>query len=122
MLILMFVQVRFALCSSSTFSRTDLVTDSETFYKSVLGLLEDREEKTEVDALLTWWNRYAPIITSCGVHTDLYPAEKFSRFPWSRRGCPFEARRYHASRRNGANRTRVVVVKFFDSVFDSDLQ
>lgn len=56
-LILMLTQVRFALCSSSTFSRTDLVTDSETFYKSILGLLEDPEEKAEVDALLIWWNR-----------------------------------------------------------------
>jgi len=51
------VQVRFALCSSSTFSRTDKVTDSETFYTSILSLLEDPDEKEEVDALLTWWNR-----------------------------------------------------------------
>ena len=74
---LMLMQVRFALCSSSTFSRTDLVTDSETFYKSVLGLLEDGEEKSEVDALLSWWNRYVLLIASW-ILTDHYPSEKFS--------------------------------------------
>jgi hypothetical protein len=51
------VQVRFALCSSSTFSRTDISTDSETFYNSILDLLEDVEECEEVDKLMAWWNR-----------------------------------------------------------------
>ncbi|KAG2741462.1 hypothetical protein P692DRAFT_20880043 [Suillus brevipes Sb2] len=50
-------QVRFALSSSSVFSRTDTTTDSETFYHSLLDLLEDPEESKEVDELLTWWNR-----------------------------------------------------------------
>ncbi|KAH7905470.1 hypothetical protein BJ138DRAFT_1138263 [Hygrophoropsis aurantiaca] len=50
-------QVRFALCSSSVFSRTDIITDSETFYSSILDLMEDPEEKQEVTDLLTWWNR-----------------------------------------------------------------
>ncbi|KAJ8595139.1 hypothetical protein M405DRAFT_728593 [Rhizopogon salebrosus TDB-379] len=50
-------QVRFALSSSSVFSRTDTTTDSETFYHSLLDLLEDPEEFKEVDELLTWWNR-----------------------------------------------------------------
>ncbi|KAG1887687.1 hypothetical protein F4604DRAFT_1877518 [Suillus subluteus] len=49
-------QVRFALSSSSVFSRTDTTTDSETFYHSLLDLLEDPEECKEVDELLTWWN------------------------------------------------------------------
>ncbi|KAG1877329.1 hypothetical protein F4604DRAFT_1680348 [Suillus subluteus] len=30
--------------------------DSETFYHSLLDLLEDPEESKEVDELLTWWN------------------------------------------------------------------
>ncbi|KAG0695576.1 hypothetical protein DFH29DRAFT_814029 [Suillus ampliporus] len=47
-------QVRFALSSSSVFSRTDTVTDSETFYHSLLDLLEDPEECKEVDELLTY--------------------------------------------------------------------
>ncbi|KAF6741086.1 hypothetical protein DFP72DRAFT_863184 [Ephemerocybe angulata] len=34
-------QVRFALSSASVFSRTDRETDSETFYTSILELLED---------------------------------------------------------------------------------
>jgi hypothetical protein len=51
-------KVRFALSSSSVFSRTDTTTDSETFYHSLLDLLEDPEEVKEVDELLTWWNRY----------------------------------------------------------------
>jgi hypothetical protein len=33
------------------------VTDSERFYNSVLELLDDPEEKEEVDQLITWWNR-----------------------------------------------------------------
>lgn len=54
----LYPQVRFALSSSPVFSRTDTATDSETFYKLVLGLLEDVEEKEEVNELLMWWNRY----------------------------------------------------------------
>ena len=50
-------QVRFALSSSPVFSRTDIVTDSERFYNSILELLDDPMEKQEVEALLTWWNR-----------------------------------------------------------------
>ncbi|KAG1846036.1 hypothetical protein F4604DRAFT_1595159 [Suillus subluteus] len=50
-------QVRFALSSSLVFSHTDTTTDSETFYHSLLDLLEDPEEYKEIDELLTWWNR-----------------------------------------------------------------
>ncbi|KAG1758762.1 hypothetical protein EDD22DRAFT_956575 [Suillus occidentalis] len=49
-------QVRFALSSSSVFSRTDTTTDSETFYHSLLDVLEDPDESKEVDELLMWWN------------------------------------------------------------------
>ncbi|KIJ58978.1 hypothetical protein HYDPIDRAFT_118906 [Hydnomerulius pinastri MD-312] len=48
---------RFSLTSAQVFSRTDLVTDSERFYNSILELLDDPEEKDEVDQLLIWWNR-----------------------------------------------------------------
>ncbi|KAG9313214.1 hypothetical protein JVU11DRAFT_6673 [Chiua virens] len=48
---------RFALMSAQVFSRTDLVTDSEHFYNSILELLFDPDEKEEVDQLLLWWNR-----------------------------------------------------------------
>ena len=51
-------QARFALTSAQVFSRTDLVTDSERFYDSIMELLDDPEEMEEVDQLLTWWNRY----------------------------------------------------------------
>ena len=54
---LTFFQVRFALTSAQVFSCTDLVTDSERFYNSILELLDDPEEKGEVDELMTWWNR-----------------------------------------------------------------
>ncbi|KAG0694144.1 hypothetical protein DFH29DRAFT_1006603 [Suillus ampliporus] len=50
-------QVRFALSSSSVFSRTDTSTDSETFYHSLLDLFEDPDESKEVTELLIWWNR-----------------------------------------------------------------
>ncbi|OBZ65231.1 hypothetical protein A0H81_14712 [Grifola frondosa] len=49
-------QVRFALSSSSVFSR-DIVTDSQRFYNSVAELLDDVEESEEVNALLNWWDR-----------------------------------------------------------------
>ena len=53
-----FKQARFALMSTQTFSQTDLATDLERFYNSVLKLLEDPDEKDEVDQLMGWWNWY----------------------------------------------------------------
>lgn len=50
-------QVRFGLSAASVFSRTDSETDSETFYTTVLELLEEPEEQDEVKELLTWWNQ-----------------------------------------------------------------
>lgn len=50
-------QVKFSLTSSPIFSRTDLATDSERFYNSIVEFLEDPEENTEVQELLVWWNR-----------------------------------------------------------------
>ena len=52
-----FLQVRFSLCSSSVFTRTDTDTDSERFYNSVLDLFDDVDEHEEVQDLLVWWNR-----------------------------------------------------------------
>ena len=52
------MQVCFALSSTSVFSRTDSVTDSERFYHSLLDFLHDVKEKEEVQDLLTWWNRH----------------------------------------------------------------
>jgi hypothetical protein len=34
------------------------VTDSETFYSSILDVFDDPEEQEEVKDLLSWWNRY----------------------------------------------------------------
>ncbi|KAH6879639.1 hypothetical protein BKA70DRAFT_1378314 [Coprinopsis sp. MPI-PUGE-AT-0042] len=50
------VYVRFALSSSPTFSRTDLITDSERFYSSVIEAFYDKREKANVEALLAWWD------------------------------------------------------------------
>jgi hypothetical protein len=50
-------QARFALTSSAVFSRTDTVTDSERFYKSVIDYFDDIDERKEVDDLLLWWNK-----------------------------------------------------------------
>ncbi|KIM64222.1 hypothetical protein SCLCIDRAFT_23572 [Scleroderma citrinum Foug A] len=50
-------QARFALTLVQVFSRTDLITNSERFYTSILNLLDDTDEKDEVDQLLMWWNR-----------------------------------------------------------------
>lgn len=54
----MLFQVRFSLSSSSVFSRTDTVTDSENFYHSILDLLEDPAESEEVGDLMIWWTRF----------------------------------------------------------------
>jgi hypothetical protein len=56
-LVYLLSQVRFALSSSPVFSRTDLATDSERFYNSVLDLFEDPDEQEEVNELIFWWNR-----------------------------------------------------------------
>ncbi|KAG1844357.1 hypothetical protein F4604DRAFT_1884454 [Suillus subluteus] len=50
-------QIWFSLSSSSVFSRTDTVTDSENFYHSILDLLEDPDESEEVAELMMWWTR-----------------------------------------------------------------
>ncbi|KAG1861313.1 hypothetical protein F4604DRAFT_1882483 [Suillus subluteus] len=52
------MQIRFSLSSSSVFSRTDTVTDSENIYHSILDLLEDPDESEEVGDLMTWWTRF----------------------------------------------------------------
>ncbi|KIM63455.1 hypothetical protein SCLCIDRAFT_53690, partial [Scleroderma citrinum Foug A] len=50
-------QTCFALTSAQVFSRTNLVTDSECFYSSIVELLDDQDEMEEVDQLMMWWNR-----------------------------------------------------------------
>ena len=54
---LFYCKTRFSLTSAQVFSQTDLATDSERFYNSIVELLDDPEEKDEVDQLLIWWNR-----------------------------------------------------------------
>ena len=44
-------QACFTLTSAQVFSHTDLITDSEHFYTSILDLLDDTDEKDEVDQL-----------------------------------------------------------------------
>ncbi|KJA19284.1 hypothetical protein HYPSUDRAFT_143937 [Hypholoma sublateritium FD-334 SS-4] len=51
------ITARFALSSSSVFSRSDTITDSERFYNSLFDFLQDPDEVHEVNALLSWWNR-----------------------------------------------------------------
>ena len=50
-------QVRFALSAQATFSRTDLITDSEHFYNLIIELLEEPDEHVETTELLKWWNQ-----------------------------------------------------------------
>jgi hypothetical protein len=56
-MLLINLQARFAISSSSVFSRTDAVTDSEGFYNSILDLLYDVDEQDEINNLLAWWNK-----------------------------------------------------------------
>ncbi|KAG2052982.1 hypothetical protein BDR06DRAFT_982939 [Suillus hirtellus] len=64
--LLIFVQ--FSLSSSSVFSRTDTVTDSENFYHTILDLLDDPDEIQEVTDLMTWWTHWVFPNSSC-LHT-----------------------------------------------------
>ncbi|KAG6810629.1 hypothetical protein H0H92_011063 [Tricholoma furcatifolium] len=50
-------QLRFALSSASSWSRTDRVTDSETFYSSLLDTLNDPGNSLPVAELLAWWDQ-----------------------------------------------------------------
>lgn len=34
------------------------MTDSERFYTSLLDMLDDEQEASEVEHLIAWWNRY----------------------------------------------------------------
>jgi hypothetical protein len=51
------LQTHFTLTSAQVFSCSDLVTDSECFYTSIMELLDDPEEREEVNLLILWWNR-----------------------------------------------------------------
>ena len=48
----------------------DLTTNSEHFYNSILKLLNNLEERDEVDQLMVWWNRYALPPFSAAMSTD----------------------------------------------------
>ncbi|TFK20304.1 hypothetical protein FA15DRAFT_599991, partial [Coprinopsis marcescibilis] len=52
-------QVRFALTNAEPFSRSDRVTDSQSFYQSLYRFLDNPDYHEEVDDLLKWWNRWA---------------------------------------------------------------
>ncbi|TFK25883.1 hypothetical protein FA15DRAFT_549324, partial [Coprinopsis marcescibilis] len=49
-------QVRFALTNAEPFSRSDRVTDSQSFYQSLYRFLDNPDYHEEVDDLLKWWN------------------------------------------------------------------
>ncbi|KAI6017489.1 hypothetical protein EDC04DRAFT_2576705 [Pisolithus marmoratus] len=51
------MQTCFSLTSAQVFSHTDLITDSEQFYSSIMELLDNSNKSNEVDQLITWWNR-----------------------------------------------------------------
>jgi len=79
------LQVRFALSSSPVFSRADTVTDSETFYTTVLDLFYDIEEQEEVDDLLAWWNRYVTHLIHINLLSQANSSSQiFPNFPLSR--------------------------------------
>ena len=50
------IKICFVLSSSAVFSRTDITTDSETFYNSIMDYFEDSDEEEGVQELLVWWN------------------------------------------------------------------
>ena len=81
------LQARFALTSAQVFSWTDLVTDSERFYNSILDLLDDSEEKDEVDQLLMWWNRYKQSVGLIAHLLTAFSVGRCSLFTWRMSVC-----------------------------------
>ncbi|KAG1869088.1 hypothetical protein C8R48DRAFT_771259 [Suillus tomentosus] len=67
------------------FSRTDTVTDSETFYHSLLDLLEDPDECGEVTELLLWWNRqvnmYSEMFKPLQLFSQIFPTSSAAKRP-----------------------------------------
>jgi hypothetical protein len=100
-----FSKVWFALTSSPVFSRTDTVTDSETFYSSILELFGDTDEKEEVAELLIWWNRYEIfILLSAAPNLLVYPVNVLARYSPIIQRCnaPFQRiAHWQESRKNG---------------------
>ncbi|KAG1838154.1 hypothetical protein DFJ58DRAFT_846189 [Suillus subalutaceus] len=94
-------QVRFSLSSSLVFSHTDTTTDSETFYHSLLDLLEDPEEYKEIDELLTWWNRYFFSLFAMPLRLIIVThSAKFSPLPLRPRDPLVPTARYSKSDKN----------------------
>ena len=76
-------QVRFALSTSSIFSKTDTVTDSERFYNTMLDLFNLADKKKDINDLLTWWNWYVIIPNTLSMVTEslyLYYRQIFSSY------------------------------------------
>ncbi|KZP11148.1 hypothetical protein FIBSPDRAFT_962474 [Athelia psychrophila] len=48
--------VRFSLSSQTTFTRSNCVTESERFYNTIMDLLLDVRELSEINELKAWWN------------------------------------------------------------------
>jgi hypothetical protein len=95
------LKVRFALSSSSVFSRTDTTTDLETFYHSLLDLLEDPGEYKEIDELLTWWNQYFFSLFAMPLRLIIVThSAKFSPLPLRPRDPLVPTARYSKSDKN----------------------
>ncbi|KIJ13610.1 hypothetical protein PAXINDRAFT_13568 [Paxillus involutus ATCC 200175] len=87
-------QARFALNSAQVFSRMDLITDSECFYNSILELLEDPDERDEVEQLMVWWNRQVfPLYTE----TERLPSKNSALARIRQKREEYQARALRAS-------------------------
>jgi hypothetical protein len=103
----LFAEVRFALSSSSVFSRTDTVTDSENFYHSILDLLEDPDESEEVVDLMTWWTRFViDLVINCTLtpwHRRIFPNSSSSQRDVSKNSALSKIREKRAALQARAN-------------------
>jgi hypothetical protein len=79
----------------------DTVTDSETFYNSVLDLFEDVEERKEVNDLQIWWNRCVYNLSQmCGAYRLILLAVKYSPITHRRNDPSAKTALWPGSRRN----------------------
>ncbi|KAG6905995.1 hypothetical protein DXG01_016437 [Tephrocybe rancida] len=84
-------QVRFALSSTSQWSRGDKVVDSENFYTSLLDVLVDPCNTHRINKLLQFWDQYVashPLVIEPVLNAHVAPGKfsliMFPRSPWFR--------------------------------------
>lgn len=93
-------QVRFALSSQEVFSRNETEFESAAFYNSILGFIEEHEEREEIKDLLRFWNQYVtcvrPSIVAKGLieSRQIFPLYSVAKLPITRKSAVARLRQH----------------------------